>query len=101
MATIRPFKGFRPKREYAARVAAKPYDVLNSEEARAEAAGNPVSFLHIGKPEIDLPPDVPIYDERVYQKGKATANWKFQIWKFPLCPSGIASNRVVCYDFTA
>jgi uncharacterized protein (DUF1015 family) len=70
MATIRPFKGFRPKPEQAARVAAKPYDVLSSEEARAEAAGNPVSFLHIGKPEIDLPPDVHIYDERVYQKGK-------------------------------
>jgi uncharacterized protein (DUF1015 family) len=70
MATIRPFRGFRPKPEYAARVAAKPYDVLNSEEARAEAAGNPVSFLHVGKPEIDLPPDVPLYDERVYQKGK-------------------------------
>ncbi len=70
MATIRPFKGFRPKPEYAARVAAKPYDVLNSEEARAEAAGNPLSFLHVGKPEIDLPRDVPIYDERVYQKGK-------------------------------
>jgi len=70
MATIRPFRGFRPKKEYAARVAARPYDVLNSEEARAEAAGNPVSFLHVGKPEIDLPPDVQIYDERVYQKGK-------------------------------
>jgi uncharacterized protein (DUF1015 family) len=70
MATIRPFKGFRPKPEYAARVAARPYDVLNSEEARAEAAGNPVSFLHVGKPEIDLPPDVRIDDERVYQKGK-------------------------------
>jgi uncharacterized protein (DUF1015 family) len=70
MATIRPFRGFRPKPEYAARVAAKPYDVLNSAEARAEAAGNPVSFLHIGKPEIDLPPDVHMYDERVYQKGK-------------------------------
>ncbi|HMK38417.1 MAG TPA: DUF1015 family protein, partial [Bacteroidota bacterium] len=70
MATIRPFRGFRPKKEYAARVAARPYDVLNSEEARAEAAGNPVSFLHVGKPEIDLPPDVPLYDERVYQKGK-------------------------------
>ncbi|HEX7573201.1 MAG TPA: DUF1015 family protein [Bacteroidota bacterium] len=70
MATIRPFKGFRPKPECAARVAAKPYDVLSSEEARAEAAGNPLSFLHIGKPEIDLPPDVHIYDERVYQKGK-------------------------------
>ena len=70
MATIRPFKGFRPKPDYAARVASRPYDVLNSEEARAEAAGNPVSFLHVGKPEIDLPPDVSIYDERVYQKGK-------------------------------
>jgi uncharacterized protein (DUF1015 family) len=70
MSTIRPFKGYRPKPEYAARVAAKPYDVLNSEEARAEAAGNPVSFLHIGKPEIDLPPDVSLYDDRVYQKGK-------------------------------
>jgi len=70
MATIRPFKGYRPKPEYAARVAAKPYDVLSSDEARAEAAGNPVSFLHVGKPEIDLPPDVDLYDERVYRKGK-------------------------------
>ncbi len=70
MATIRPFRGFRPKAEYAARVAARPYDVLNSEEAKGEAAGNPLSFLHVGKPEIDLPPDVPIYDERVYRKGK-------------------------------
>jgi uncharacterized protein (DUF1015 family) len=70
MATIRPFNGFRPRPEYAARVAAKPYDVLSSEEARTEAAGNPVSFLHVGKPEIDLPTDVNIYDERVYQKGR-------------------------------
>ncbi|HTY58278.1 MAG TPA: DUF1015 domain-containing protein, partial [Bacteroidota bacterium] len=70
MATIRPFRGFRPTPEYAARVAAKPYDVLSSEEARAEAAGNPVSFLHVGKPEIDLPPGIHSDDERVYQKGK-------------------------------
>lgn len=70
MATLRPFKGFRPLPEFAAAVAAKPYDVLNSEEARAEAAGNPLSFLHVGKPEIDLPPDVHLYDERVYLKGK-------------------------------
>ena len=70
MATLRPFKGFRPVPEKAAAVAAKPYDVLNSEEARAEAAGNPVSFLHVGKPEIDLPPGIPLYDERVYAKGK-------------------------------
>ena len=70
MATIRPFRGFRPKPEYAARVASKPYDVLSSEEARTEAAGNPVSFLHVGKPEIDLPPGTHSDDERVYLKGK-------------------------------
>jgi uncharacterized protein (DUF1015 family) len=70
MATLRPFKGYRPLPEHAASVAARPYDVLNSEEARAEAAGKPLSFLHVGKPEIDLPPGVHLYDERVYQKGK-------------------------------
>jgi uncharacterized protein (DUF1015 family) len=70
MSTLRPFKGLRPQPQYAAQVAAKPYDVLNSDEARAEAAGNPLSFLHVGKPEIDLPPDVHLYDERVYLKGK-------------------------------
>jgi uncharacterized protein (DUF1015 family) len=70
MATIRPFKGFRPLPELAAKVAARPYDVLNSAEARAEAAGNPLSFLHVGKPEIDLPPETNLYDEQVYQKGK-------------------------------
>jgi uncharacterized protein (DUF1015 family) len=70
MATLRPFKGFRPLPEYAASVAAKPYDVLNSDEARAEAADKPMSFLHVGKPEIDLPRDINLYDERVYLKGK-------------------------------
>jgi uncharacterized protein (DUF1015 family) len=70
LATIRPFKGLRPKPELAAQVAAKPYDVLNSDEARAEAGDKPLSFLHVGKPEIDLPRDVDLYDARVYQKGK-------------------------------
>jgi uncharacterized protein (DUF1015 family) len=70
MATVRPFKGFRPLPKYVKDVAARPYDVLNSEEARAEAHGNPISFLHVGKPEIDLPPDIDLHDERVYQKGK-------------------------------
>lgn len=70
MATLRPFKGFRPPPAVAARVASKPYDVLSSDEARAEAKGNPLSFLHVGKPEIDLPPDIHLYDERVYKKGK-------------------------------
>ncbi len=74
MATVRPFRGYRPLPKYAKAVAAKPYDVLNSEEARAEAAGNPISFLHVGKPEIDLPPGTNLYDECVYQRGKENLN---------------------------
>jgi uncharacterized protein (DUF1015 family) len=70
MATLRPFKGFRPLPEYASHVASRPYDVLSSEEARVEAAGNPLSFLHVGKPEIDLQPGTDLYDEKVYRKGK-------------------------------
>jgi uncharacterized protein (DUF1015 family) len=70
MATLRPFKAYRPKPEFAGAVAAKPYDVLSSEEARQEAAGNPLSFLHVGKPEIDLDPAVDLHDPRVYAKGK-------------------------------
>jgi uncharacterized protein (DUF1015 family) len=70
VATLRPFHGYRPRPELAAQVAAKPYDVLNSDEARQEAAGNPISFLHVGKPEIDLPQGTDLYDERVYRKGK-------------------------------
>jgi uncharacterized protein (DUF1015 family) len=70
VATVRPFKGFRPQPQFASLVAAKPYDVLSSEEARAEAGQEPLSFLHVGKPEIDLPPATDLYDERVYLKGK-------------------------------
>ena len=70
VATLRPFKGFRPTQEHATQVASKPYDVLSSDEAQSEAAGNPLSFLHVGKPEIDLPSDISPYDESVYQKGK-------------------------------
>ncbi len=70
MAVFRPFQAFRPKPELAAEVAAKPYDVLNSDEAREEAKGHPLSFLHVGKPEIDLDPSIDLYDPRVYEKGK-------------------------------
>lgn len=70
MAVLRPFKAYRPKAEYAAEVAAKPYDVLSSEEAREEAKGHPLSFLHVGKPEIDLDPSISLYDPLVYDKGK-------------------------------
>lgn len=70
MATFRPFKAFRPTPDMAAEVASKPYDVLNSDEARKEVAGHPHSFLHVGKPEVDLDPSIDLHDPKVYQKGK-------------------------------
>ncbi len=70
MSTIRPFKAFRPKPEFAAKVAAKPYDVLNSDEAREEVKGHPLSFLHIGKPEVDLDTAIDLHDQQVYAKGR-------------------------------
>jgi len=68
MSLIRPFTGLRPAPGRAADVAAPPYDVLNTEEARARAAGKPWSFLHISKPEIDLPQDTNPYAPEVYAK---------------------------------
>lgn len=73
MAIIRPFNALRPPAERAAQVAAVPYDVVNTAEARALAAGNPWSFLHVSRPEIDLPEGTPIYDDEVY--GKAASNF--------------------------
>jgi len=70
MAHIKPFKALRPQPGLAQQVASRPYDVLNSDEARVEAEGNPHSFLHITKPEIDLPGDVDIHSEPVYRKAK-------------------------------
>jgi len=70
MAHIEPFRGVRPRRDIARLVAAPPYDVLTSEEARELAAGNAYSFLHVGKPEIDLPPGTDLYSDAVYAKGK-------------------------------
>ena len=70
MAQIRPFRGVRPRKDIAHLVAAPPYDVLTSEEAREMAAGNPYSFLHIGKPELDLAPGTDLYADEVYAKGK-------------------------------
>jgi len=69
MSKLKPFRAYRPRPELAAQVASFPYDVINSEEARELAAGNPYTFLHVGKPEIDLDPSVPLYDDRVYAKG--------------------------------
>lgn len=66
---IKPLRGLRPVPEHAADVAAPPYDVLNSTEARVRAAGKPYSFLHISKPEIDLPEGTDPYAPEVYAKG--------------------------------
>ncbi len=70
MAIISPFKALRPQPENAAAVASRPYDVLNSEEARIEVKDNPYSFLHVTKSEIDLPGDVHLYSSLVYEKAK-------------------------------
>ena len=70
MAIIQPFKALRPSEELVKQVAARPYDVLNSEEARIEAKDNPFSFLHITKAEIDLPPGIHVYSKLVYEKAK-------------------------------
>jgi len=71
MATIRPFHALRPVAEHAAEVAAVPYDVVNTEEARTLASGNPLSFLHVSRPEIDLPDGTPIYSDEVYARAAA------------------------------
>ena len=67
MSVLKPFAAIRPKPEYAAAVAALPYDVMNSQEARVRAAGNPLSFLHVDKAEIDLPEDTDLYADIVYR----------------------------------
>ena len=77
MATIKPFKGIRPPRQFVEEVESRPYDVLDSEEARAEAGDNEKSLYHIIKPEIDFPVGTSEYDPRVYEK--AAENFqKFQ-----------------------
>ena len=68
MAIFRPFKAVRPLPEYADKVAALPYDVMNSEEAREMVKGNPYSFLHVDKAEIDLPIGTDLYSQTVYNK---------------------------------
>lgn len=69
MVVVRPFKALRPKKEIAGKLAAPPYDVLDSNEAREMARGNDLSFLHVNKPEIDLPPDTDPYCAKVYETG--------------------------------
>ena len=77
MAKVKPFRGIRPPRELVTEVASRPYDVLNSEEARAEAEGNPKSLYHIIKPEIDFAPGTDEHAPEVYDKAVENFN-KFQ-----------------------
>ncbi len=69
MATLKPFAALRPQPELAAQICELPYDVMSSDEAREMAAGKPLSFLHVSKPEIDLPVGTDIYSPEVYAKG--------------------------------
>ena len=74
MAIVHPFKALRPQPQFAPKVAARPYDVLNSLEAKIEARGNPHSFLHITKSEIDLPDKTDSHSQEVYDRAKQNLN---------------------------
>jgi uncharacterized protein (DUF1015 family) len=69
MAIVRPFRGLRPRPDLAEKIASPPYDVLDSDEAREMVRDNPLSFLRVVKPEVDLDPDVDLYSEEVYRQG--------------------------------
>lgn len=75
MATFKPFRALRPKPEYANDVASRPYDVLNTQEARQEAEGNKYSFLRVIKPELELPDDIDPYGANVYEQGVKNLNY--------------------------
>ncbi|MBQ0136133.1 MAG: DUF1015 domain-containing protein [Oscillospiraceae bacterium] len=74
MSTFKPFKSVRPLPAFAEKVAALPYDVMTSAEAREEVVDNPYSFLHVDKAEIDLSPDIDIYSDEVYEKAASNLN---------------------------
>ncbi|MCA1582814.1 MAG: DUF1015 family protein [Acidobacteria bacterium] len=89
MATLHPFFALRPSPQSAARVSAVPYDVVNTEEARRLADGNPLSFLHVSRPEIDLPADTDPHADAVYRK--AAENFEILKRDAPLVSEGEAS----------
>ena len=75
MATLSPFAALRPQPDLAAQICELPYDVMSSEEARQLAAGRSLSFLHVSKPEIDLPPGTDVYAPDVYARGRENLAW--------------------------
>jgi len=107
MAIIKPFQALRPKQELADKVASRPYDVLNSTEAKEEAKGNPYSFLHVTKAEIDLPEGTDIHNQSVYdqagfnltdlrQKGVLFAEDKPCYYIYRLIMDGRSQTGLVC-----
>ena len=74
MSVVRPFRAIRPEQHLAEKVAALPYDVMNSDEARIMTKDNPFSFLHVDKAEIDLDPGINLYDARVYETARDNLN---------------------------
>lgn len=82
MVSLFPFRALRPTPDAAARVAVGPYDVVNTDEARSLAAGDPLSFLHMSRPEIDMPPGTDLYSDAVY--AKAAANFSTLKARAPL-----------------
>lgn len=78
MAVVRAFKGIRPISELASKIAALPYDVMNSEEAREMVKGDKYSFLHVDKAEVDLDPSIDVHDKRVYEKARENLDKKIQ-----------------------
>ncbi len=81
MATIRPFKGFRPTKDIAKQLASLPYDVMNTDEAAAMADGNPYSLLHITRSEIDCPKGIDVHAQEVYDKAVENySNFKEKGW---------------------
>ena len=89
MALIRPFSALRPSPDRAKQVSSVPYDVVNTEEARKLAAGNPLSFLHVSRPEIDLPVGTDIHSDSVYDK--AVENFQNLIKSCPLETENVPS----------
>ena len=84
MSLIRAFRGLRPAAGQAGAIAAPPYDVLSSDEARTRATGKPLSFLHISKPEIDLPRDTDPYSPAVYAKAAENLGRIYEFQTFSL-----------------
>src|SRR4029079_16851251 len=89
VAVIRPFSALRPEAAGASQVASVPYDVVNTDEARALAAANPLSFLHVSRPEIDLPDGTDPYGDSVYRK--ALENFERLIANAPLVTEDVPS----------